>query len=325
MDIVLTHKAALAAIRGRRYSSNIGRACSSALPSKMPTPDEVDTLLCRFSELETLEEPLDILVDRASAHHNSGRLSAHVWSTPLRAGALIELSPGVRCASPAFLPILMAPTLTDLELQMLLGELLGLYGISRDFETGLFQRRVPLTTPNEITELIDAISPAKGCGTVRRALAKAPILAASPQEAKLYLRATLPFAKGGYNMGRAVLNNPVELQRISNTIQTLQTRKPDLMFLNGNRGVCLDYMGAWHDNLTSVRSDTQRRNELIANGFKPYEIYKRHYDDLDYMDALMAKIRKDLGLYRERPGTRREGQRQWARHALWQELEAINL
>ncbi len=170
---------------------------------------------------------------------------------------------------------------------------------------------------------MDALEGNWGKKKVRAALKTAPALAASPQEAKLYLRATLSFAKGGYNMCRVVLNEPAQIEGLG--IGALRTRKPDLLFLGGEGGVCLDYMGAWHDNEGQVRRDTQRRNELLANGFTPYEIYKEQYDDLTYMDNLMWTIREDLGMPYVDESAEESRRRRSARHDLWQILEHIDM
>ncbi len=208
---------------------------------------------------------------------------------------------------------------------MLLAELMGLFAPSDDFDLGLRQRKDPLETPDGLARFLDLMGAVRGTALVRRALAFAPVLAASPLEAKLYLRVTYPFSQGGYRMGEIVLNDPVEVHRLTCRCSSLRRRKPDLLFKHGDAGVCLDYMGAWHDNPDSIRRDTERRNELLAAGFKPYEIFKEKYDDLDYMDSLMAEIREELGLPRIKSGKERKLARRQARLRLWAELESIDL
>ena len=81
-------------------------------------------------------------------------------------------------------------------------------------------------------------------------------------------------------------------------------------------------MGAWHDKRASV--DARRRNELLANGFKPYKIYKDNYDDLDYMDGLMKAIRVDLGVEPAHLTYEQQERNRRARRALWSELEHVS-
>lgn len=320
MDIVLTHMAALQVMRNRRIPR---QGCSALLPSHMPSPDEMRRLQEALPELKELDGPIGVLVSSTASIHATQLTVAHT-SAPLPQGALVQLAPGVRCVSPLMLPVLMSRVLKPLELQMLLAELMGLYSPTNANPIGLYQRREPLATLEEFDAFLQQLEGAKGAAKVQKALRNAPVLAASPQEAKLFLRVTLPYARGGYNLKNVVLNDTLSLKRISSQVTSLQDRKPDLLFQYGSSRVCLDYMGAWHDTESNARRDTQRRNELLANGFKPYEIYKRQYDDLSYMDGLMHSIRSELGLYRERPSKSRESDRWRARRELWRDLEAIN-
>lgn len=323
MDIVLTHATALRVMRSRRFPV-LPATCSSRLPDKMPSPEDVEQLKRFVPELGEVEGPVGVLVSTKVATHESRGVVAHVCSATLPKKALVEVMPGIRCVSPAMLAVLMAERLTDLELQLLLSELMGLFSPNDDFELGLRQRREPLLTPDELRRFLDVMGPARGTARVRRALEHAPVLAASPLEAKLFLRATYPFSKGGYRMGEVVLNDPVEVERITCHCDSLQRRMPDLLFKHGNAGVCLDYMGSWHVSPEGARRDAERRNELLAAGFKTYEIYKDEYDNLDYMDSLMAKIRNELGLPNMKSSRERKVARRLARRELWAALEGVD-
>ena len=291
----------------------------------MPAPNDATELKRLLPEIAEVEAPISILVSRKTALHASDVFVPHVWSAPLPKDALVQLAPGVRCVAPAVLALLMTPHLKDLELQMLLAEFMGLFAPSDDYEMGLRQRREPLVTPSQLSHFLDAVGPAKGTARFRRALKMAPVAAASPLEAKLYLRVTYPFSQGGYRMGEVVLNDPVEVRRLTCNCGALRRRKPDLLFKHGDACACLDYMGAWHDSADGVRRDTERRNELLAAGFKPYEIFKDEYDDLDYMDSLMEQIREELGLPSSKSSKERKLARWRARRQLWTQLEEIDL
>ncbi len=325
MDIVLTHATALRLIRGRRFPKVSAGTCPSRLPDKMPSPSEAAELKRLLPELDEAEGPVSVLVSRKAALHASDVFAPRVWSAPLPKDALVQLAPGVRCVTPPMLAVLLTPRLNDLELQMLLSELMGLFAPSDDYETGLWQRREPLVTPSGLARFLDSMGPARGTARVRRALEKAPVAAASPLEAKLYLRATYPFSQGGYRMGEVVLNDPVEVRRLTCRCDALRRRKPDLLFRHGDACACLEYMGAWHDSAEGVRRDTERRNELLAAGFKPYEIFKEEYDDHDYMDSLMAQIREELGLPRSKSSKERKLERREARKKLCAKLDEIDL
>ncbi len=318
MDVVISHIDALQLLRRTwRWWELV--AAPAALPSRMPTPKEARELRMAYPYLA---EKTEVLLGNVRACHTSPVACGRVWTGPLPPEAMVQLSPGVRCASPLFIPVLLASRLGKWEMRLLLAELMGLYSICEDAQMGLSQRREPLVTRAELLAFLDKLGPARGTKIVRSALSQAPELAASPQEAKLYLRATLPLAQGGYGMQGVVLNSPVEVRRISSHIKTLRVRKPDLLFVGAKGGVCLDYMGAWHEKRAGL--DARRRNELLANGFKPYEIFKENYDDLGYMDDLMRSIRDDLGIPAAHLTRQQQERNRRARLALWRELERVD-
>lgn len=320
MDIVVSHKSALQLLRSPQVFE--WTACSSDLPARMPSPQELAKARSLFPQLG---ETPDILIAEKSGGHSGKHARVHVWTSVLPQGSLVQVAPGIRCVSPLLLPVLLAAKRSTLEMALLLAELMGLYAICEDSALGLLQRPKPLATPTEFEAFLGNLDGVWGSGAVKRALQIAPAMSASPLEAKLYLRVTLPHAKGGYNLGEVVLNDPQEMRRLAFSGNAGGQRKPDLLFKGrGDGGVCLDYMGAWHDNDAQVLRDTRRRNELLANGFTPYEIYKDQYDNLDYMDELMASIRKDLGLPPIMVSREVCQRRRRARRELWWQLEHIN-
>lgn len=332
MDIVISHSVALEVAR-RPYFHRLlpaAQGCSLDMPDRMPSPCELEEARRACPLLSGIDGPIGVLVSNHNAHHGSSAAVAHIRKGPIPRGGLIELAPGVRCASPNLVALQLAPRLSRIELLMLLSELLGLYTISSD-EGGaeLVQRSRPLAAPETMGAFLAQMRGTRCVAEVQRALRHAPVNAASPMEAKLFIRAREPYTRGGYAMGPVLLNDPVRLEALSSRVTTLKTRKPDLLFLGADgseqRGACLDYMGSHHDQGSQVRRDTGRRNELIANGFSPYEIYKEHYDDLDYLDALMARIRSETGQPHHKVPPSRAAWEADRRRELWRELEGIRM
>ncbi len=207
----------------------------------MPSPKDLAKARSLFPQLG---DTPDVLIAKKNGGHSGKHACVHVWSSELPQGSLLQVAPGIRCASPLLLPVLLASKLSKLEMAILLSELMGLYAICEDSALGLLQRRAPLTTPYELTAFLANLEGAWGSGAVKRALQIAPVMSASPLEAKLYLRVTLPHAKGGYNMGEVVLNDPQAMRRLAFGNNAGRQRKPDLLFKGRDHGgVCLDYMG----------------------------------------------------------------------------------
>ena len=335
MDIVCSHITSLELIRLPCFHRLLvqSRHCPVSLPAKMPGSSDLDqaTILC--PQLNMLTRPIHALVDRDCPRRKSGTVRAHVTHMTLPPGSLVQLATGVRCSSPLLLPVQMAPHITHDELVLLLSELLGTYAIDPTSKTGTASRDRPLVTPEELLEYLDELGSARGVAMVRRALEEAPVGAASPMEAKLFLRATARFASGGYHLGGVTLNDPVELERISVDVPQVSVRKPDLLLLAPTgtpradttfRGVAFDYHGGWHTDPSQVKKDTERGNEFLAAGFKNYVLWKENFDDLDYMDAIMAQVRRDLGLPSRKLGHERAEKEHAARQRYQKELARIN-
>ena len=334
MDIVLSHIDALEAMRKPYFPSRLARAelCPTELPRHMPLLGEVREALNVCPQLAGATTPLHVLVDASCHRHVSPVAIAHSCTAELPAGSLVELMPGVRCSSPALLCVQMAPHLTASELTLLLSEMLGTYALSESSDRGMEKRKAPLLTRATLGAYLEKLGRFKGAAIVRDALGRVPERAASPMEAKLFIRATSRFASGGYRLGEVALNDSVRLEALSGEVGELRVRKPDLLLLapegraeaGSFRGVAFDYYGDWHTKPEQVKRDTDRANEFLAHDFKDYVLWKENYDDIDYMDGVMARARRDIGLPERKVSVRRAREERAARVALWKELEGID-
>ncbi|MBM6775502.1 hypothetical protein [Olsenella profusa] len=337
MDIVLSHTTALEVMRRPYYPGRLAQAmtCPVELPARMPARADLLDACERCPQLDGASLPVHVLISDAGHRHRFSMVAPHACRLSLPPGSLVPLAPGVRCVSPPLLAVQMAPRIDELELVVLLAELLGTYALSPASPLGLEQRRAPLVTRDQLLAFLDACGPVPGTAQVRAALSQTPVGAASPMESKLFVRGVRRFASGGYRLGEVALNDPVLLESLSRSVPELRVRKPDLLLLASGEGACpegrmpfsgvaLDYHGEWHADPVQVRRDTERANELMAHGIKDYVIWKESYDDIDYMDALMDNVRRDLGLPPRKLSRERARGERAARVALWAELERID-
>lgn len=335
MDIVISHMAALQVIRQPYFTRRLASAelCPTDIPDRLPSASELSEARATFGQLDGIEGELGLLVsDKRGAHACDG-VRPHVLSSRLPAGSLVQVAPGVRCASPLLLPLLMAPKLSEEEMLMLLSELMGLFSVANGARKGLVQRDRPMASPDAILYLLDAMGRPMWSAKLERLVGMAPARAASPPEAQLYLRASGKFTRGGYGIPSASLNDPVELAELGGGAPTTRIRKPDLLVsatdkgaAAGVRGACLDYMGAeWHSSALAIKNDALRRNELLAAGYVPFEIFSEQFDSIDYMDDLMASVRDVAGLPRRRMTRARAASERAAREELWARLRAVDM
>ena len=335
MDIVISHMAALQVIRQPYFTRRLAAAelCPTDIPDRLPSASELSEARESLGQLSGIEGELGLLVSSRRGTHACDGARPHVLSGGLPAGALVQVAPGVRCVSPLLLPLLMAPKLSEEEMLMLLSELMGLFSVANGAKKGLVQRDRPMASPEAIHYFLSAMGRPMWSARLEKLASMAPVRAASPPEAQLYLRASGKFAHGGYGISSAVLNDPVELAELGGDAPTTRIRKPDLLVsatgeaaAAGVRGACLDYMGAeWHSSALAIKNDALRRNELLAAGYVPFEIFSEQFDSIDYMDDLMASVRSVAGLTRRRMTRARAASERAAREEFWARLRAVDM
>lgn len=333
MELFVSHTTALRILRRweLRHRLARGERCDVAAPSSLPDRTQVAAIVAGIPALIAEDAPIEVIVSSGRPGPRRGNLHAHLCRTPLPPGSAVRVCDDVVCASPELVAVQMAPSLTFLELVFLLSELLGLYAICPESEEGMFQRQVPLTTPERLLSYLDALGTLPGTGLVRRALTCACVRSGSPRETKLALRLGLRPGLGGYGLNVLAMNEPVMVARIGDALSS-GVRRPDIIIArNGvtavpepSELVAVEYNGRHHNEPARIAQDATRSNELRARGMPEYVIRREHYADLDYLDGLVAHIRRDLGLPRIGMTRREARRRRRLRQRLYEELERID-
>lgn len=332
MGIFLSHTTALETLRrwDLRHRLATGERCSAPVPARLPGGAELAGLLTQVPR-PAEGQPIEVIVASGRPGVRASGVRAHLCREPLPPGSAFRLTDEVVCASPELVTLQMAPMLTDLELSVLLAELLGLYAVCPQTEDGMFQRREPLMTPQSMMAYLDALGPRHGTARIRRALTRTCVRSGSPLETKLTLRLSLRPSLGGYGLSVLAMNAPVMVRRISDSL-AVGVRKPDILIgepqdgpeLDFSKIVAVEYNGWRHGSPARAAQDAARSNELKARGIPEYVVWKEHYDDLDYMDGLVARIRRDLGMPRVGLTSRAAAERRRLRQRLYEELELID-
>ncbi len=333
MDLILTHMTALEVVRWANFSKYLvrGETCAAQVPTKMPSPSELDEASRYCDPLAKARTPINVLIAGANGCHASERIKPHVFGTVPPPGSFVEIASGVRCVSPALLAVQMATTCTHYELVLLLDELLGTYAIQPAARQGMASRRTPVLTLEKLERFLGDLVGYPGTSKVRRALADVKVNSASPMESKISTRLGVAHARGGYRLDVLELNKPLEVQRIEGELVIGGVRKPDILLADPTlapagappfRGVALDYNGEVHEGRMAM--DVRRQNELLAYGLKGYGLDKSGYDDLGYMDWLVGVIRRDLGLPPRKCSKERLARERAAHKQLHDELERID-
>lgn len=330
---MLSHTTALEAYRrpDLRRRLEQGDRCAGPCRPEAASGRDLSLLVGRGALPAGLSRPVDLLATPGSGRVRTTGARSHQLSRPLPADAAIVLAPGVLCASPEELAVEMAPLLTELELEVLLAELMGLYAIDPSAEDGMRQLRAPLTDPARVRAYLDSLGPRPGARLVEHALGNAPVLSGSPRETKLALRFSLRPLRGGYNLAVLSMNDSIEVRRLRDGMGT-GVRRPDLLIgppdgvprPGAAPFVAVEYHGRRHDDPARLAQDAARSNELKARGVGEYVVRREHYRDLGYMDGLAEAIRGELGLARIGMSAAEADRRRDRRRELYEELERID-
>lgn len=335
MTICLSHTTALEVLRcwsAPRLLERGRRREALPAPERMPDPAGAAAILARLEPLSSVRPPHHVIVSGETARHRSELLVAHQAWPSYPPGSFFSLAPDALCATPELVALQMSEYASDLELLLLVDELCGHYGIQPRAAKGLVKRRDPLTSIERIEGYLDLMGPCRGAAKLRRALLRARAQSGSPRESRTVHRLEFCPRLGGYGLEVVGLNDPVLVERAGAVLGEARERirKPDIMLLApadapaGSmpfRGCALDYQGGYHRDELQEGKDTNRRNELLACGIKPYEIAREHYDDPGYLDWLVSRIRRDLGIEEPRLDARARETRRARRERLRRELD----
>lgn len=303
MSILISHTSALQLMRLREFLDRVAEwnETTSYIPPKLPGHQKVMDIVSADSLLQGLAMPLDLLVRSDNNSHTTALADKHVTRSAFPRDAFVRLSEETYCVSPDLIAFQMARGATVEQVALLLYELVGVYSLDGGSSFGMTQRSLPLTSIEAVTDMLMRRDRAHGTRKVAQALSLVAPDSGSPMESKLALRIKAPVDQGGWGMQFTSMNQSIWLGGLNERFAELKLRKPDILFCgdansSGPRFVALEYHGAWHLQDEQVKKDEVRRNEFAANGIKDYTIFKDQYDDLDYMDWLLSKIGKELGL-----------------------------
>lgn len=337
MKILFSHTTALELLRTQSLSGQkIKYICGDNVPNTSLNKEELRKVFLMIKQAYGVRLNLPIhyvISDREKLCH-SHIVHAHYFTNKDCKGLFIELLPGIGCSSPFLTALQMSNQLSNLELAYLLSEFMGLYSLPphKDEKT-LFERK-PFLNKSEMLQQLENARGMKGTRRVTKATGISCENAASPMEIKLYLRATLPFAQGGFGFPTVSLNPEVLTKTIgSNPVNRI--RKPDLLFPHiGNRdseprdkkcfSAAIEYQGEHHSTKDQQLKDALRANELTGTDIKEYIIWKSTYDDAVYMRGIFQEIRNTVGLPKRICSKTRKQKEYDAQITLYNALEQID-
>ena len=221
---------------------------------------------------------------------------------PFPTGSFARVHQQVYAAVPEFTFLLLARTLSLVELLEVGYELCGTYRIiDGQPEYGC----QPLTSVSRLRAFANRASGIRGYSTALQACQWLLDGSGSPAETALSIAFKLPYRKGGYGLRGFVLNYELELNDSASYILGRRTMRPDLFFVQARHPV--EYDGPmFHSGRDSMARDERRRNAYSAMNMAVSVFQPRHLTDFTLFDEMIRAIRTQTGQRQNRVPARYE-------------------
>lgn len=289
MDYIISHISSfeywrLAGRDGGRIAIPPSRA---KIPKTPPAPST------REAAPRHLSTPLHCLCASKQKNRPETGVVAHWARNPLppRAIRCISRRCGVVCPEIALLQ--MANKLTFAELVGIICEFCGRFSIHDEDLHGMFSREA-LTNVAKVKSTAEAAIGLQGAPALRVAARYALDESRSPAETAAVLLLTLPRKRGGYGLGGARLNQPIDLSAPAQSIAGVKKLRPDIMW-PGTR-ICIEYdSDEFHNDERRRSNDARRKNAMLLSGMHVITLTKTQLGDRREMDKVAKHIARKTG------------------------------
>lgn len=258
MSIVLSHISALNYwLSHRLQAKSCQRVVNATTLISCPIKQSIES----STLLQTLEQPIHILVADACMRRRAQGVICHVWRHPLPDGTVFKTDEGfyVVSAELAFLQVARDFELTKL---IKLGfSLCGTYAMSKE---GI-QSCEALTSVESLKSFVTKYSAVAGSRKVARALRYITENSASPMETVLTLLLCLPYALGGYGLPFPQLNHRINIKATKIFRASSRFYVCDLYWPQAQIAVEYD-SDEFHVGADRIAYDSNKRSNLAAQG-----------------------------------------------------------
>lgn len=236
-------------------------------------------------------EPIHLAVGPTGNHRRTKRLVTHNVGTRYQTVPAIKLGTDLYVCTPELLFVQMASVLSEIELAFLGCELCGAYGFSAE---GKLCSRPQLTDVGRIEEYLCQHPGMHGRKKALWAVRHAVNSCASPMEAELVLRLSLPARMGGYGIVKPQVNTPINLGGAAQKAFGFPYITPDLFWEEAR--LALEYdSDEEHVGADTIARDARRRLALQAEGVRVITVTNEQMKSLADFDALAREVARLTG------------------------------
>lgn len=293
MRMVATHTSAL----------EITRICGASFINsrqKLKDPKRIIGAVPVISPIEIAEHPIlrnlprpVCVLNNSSSHFGSSpELKHRQWSST--SFDLIDLGSGLYIPEPEALFLQMADQLSTYQLACLAFELCGIYESGRMEASTAIDKLEPLTSAHKIERTVLSSKRIRGLAKARKVLPYITDRSASPMETATYLRLTLPYQMGGFNLPKPLMNRRVDLGGGTRQISSSQYFVPDLFW--PDHRLVVEYDSDLHASPLKIGRDAARKNAMIDMGFDVVTVTKMQMYNMDEFNRTALVIGRKLGV-----------------------------
>lgn len=293
MRMVVTHMSALEITRicGASYINSRQKlkdpkkitSASPVVASKEPTEHPL---------LRNLSRPICLLNNSSSHFGNTFELRYRQWSGS--SFDLIDLGGGLFIPDPETVFLQMADQLSSCQLACLAFELCGIYESNRMDASTAIDKLAPLTTPMKLERSVRSSKHVRGLAKARKILPYIAERSASPMETATYLRLTLPYQMGGFNLPKPLMNTRVDMSRGKKHISSMRYCVPDLFW--PDHRLIVEYDSDLHASPLKIGRDAARKNAMIDMGLDVITVTKMQMYSMDEFNKTALVIGRKLGV-----------------------------
>lgn len=249
------------------------------------------TELAEHPVLQRLPRPIRILNNSAVHYANTPKLKHHQWNGT--SFDLVDLGGGLYIPDPESLFLQLANQMSTYQLACLAFELCGVYESSRVETSTTIDKLTPLTTPTKLERALLESSRVRGLAKARKILPYVAERSASPMETATYLRLTLPYQMGGFNLPKPLMNLRIDCGHSKMQVSPTRYLIPDLFWPNHN--LVVEYDSDLHASPLKIGRDAARKNAMIDMGFGVITVTKMQMYNMDEFNKTALAIGRKLG------------------------------
>ena len=237
------------------------------------------------------DETIHVLVGGRRARRCKYGMLSHVRPV-LPPGSLLRASIGTYVCCPELCFAQMGSRLDDTGLLQLGYELAGLYTLDADSDRG-FHAAKPALSAGALMRYLESLDRVAGIGRARRIAPYVLERSRSPMESALATLFSLPHVRGGFGVGRPLLNHTIELTDDARVACGRSEIECDAFFEKA--GIDLEYNSVYHSDERQRRRDDERQAALACMDILVVRISASQFADLDKLEAIARLIARRSG------------------------------